>query len=680
MNTTRQQAEGSVWSWPVVVSQYDRHPELYEYERIELECLKHYPINRETILGQGTSREIFSRLVQPLIDVCAVTMPSSAPMVVRTMLREVKRRHLPYWTWSGDEWVESICQDSKAFRERFDSISKRIRLQIMAMGYLLCGFDRLSEVGHYNRYVFAVRVFGEEEVAASLKLVSDALYSLGYNHSLRVMNWHNVLGEALLINRSPRVCDLTGGVLQKLRQNNSAPQAARGSVALSRALQSLGIVSQPLPPAGMGPKKYDHHDPASRVSPEWVQWCERWRQTSTSSDKTKGATFTMLIKIGRWLADKHPKVDSPEQWTRELAADFVAAVDQMNVGDYMHPSTHHVPARKIGKPLRNNSKVSIVTAARVFFRDGQEWGWFPRKFDPIRAIPFPQKWLSERKPSPRLIADDVWAKLLWAGLNLTAEDLPVCTYHAGGATMLKEVPWYPLKMVRAVTILWLFAGLRCDEIIRLRVGCVRWEIDSAGRSSISNSSDVQRVCLLDIPVNKTGAAFTKPVDRYVGEALTEWELERPTQPPLLDRKTGSLEHLLFMYRGKSIGQAYLNVTIIPMLCHKAGVPIVDARGRITSHRARSTIATQLFNAKEPMSLFELQEWLGHRSVASTQYYAKITQTKLVKSYRNAGYFERNRHAIEVLLDQEVIRNGAASRGEPWKYYDLGHGYCTYDFF
>src|SRR6266404_7996182 len=56
------------------------------------------------------------------------------------------------------------------------------------------------------------------------------------------------------------------------------------------------------------------------------------------------------------------------------------------------------------------------------------------------------------------------------------------------------------------------------------------------------------------------------------------------------------------------------------LCRKAGVPEHDLRGKITSHRARSTIATQLFNAKEPMSLFELQEWLGHRLPSSTQRY------------------------------------------------------------
>jgi hypothetical protein len=80
-----------------------------------------------------------------------------------------------------------------------------------------------------------------------------------------------------------------------------------------------------------------------------------------------------------------------------------------------------------------------------------------------------------------------------------------------------------------------------------------------------------------------------------------------------------------------------------------------------------------------MSLFELQEWLGHRLPSSTQRYAKITPTKLVKSYSDAGYFRRNLRAIEVLIDQEKVRSGLGPE-EPWKFYDLGHGYCTYDFF
>ena len=36
--------------------------------------------------------------------------------------------------------------------------------------------------------------------------------------------------------------------------------------------------------------------------------------------------------------------------------------------------------------------------------------------------------------------------------------------------------------------------------------------------------------------------------------------------------------------------------------------------------------------------------------------------------------------IEVLIDREAVENGAAAAGEPWQYYDLGHGFCSYTFF
>lgn len=34
----------------------------------------------------------------------------------------------------------------------------------------------------------------------------------------------------------------------------------------------------------------------------------------------------------------------------------------------------------------------------------------------------------------------------------------------------------------------------------------------------------------------------------------------------------------------------------------------------------------------------------------------------------------------MLIDQQAIKEGAAAQGEPWRYYDLGHGLCTYGFF
>jgi hypothetical protein len=124
-----------------------------------------------------------------------------------------------------------------------------------------------------------------------------------------------------------------------------------------------------------------------------------------------------------------------------------------------------------------------------------------------------------------------------------------------------------------------------------------------------------------------------------------------TRVKLVDPKTGERVDFLFLFRLTVIGKGYLNRILIPVLCGKAGVPTADVRGNITSHRARSTIASQLFNAKEPMTLFELQECLGHATPTATQHYAKITPTKLAKSYSDAGYFARNLRAIEVLVDQ-----------------------------
>ena len=35
--------------------------------------------------------------------------------------------------------------------------------------------------------------------------------------------------------------------------------------------------------------------------------------------------------------------------------------------------------------------------------------------------------------------------------------------------------------------------------------------------------------------------------------------------------------------------------------------------------------------------------------------------------------------VSVLIDQDAIAEGLVASGKPWRYYDLGHGFCTYDF-
>ena len=308
---------------------------------------------------------------------------------------------------------------------------------------------------------------------------------------------------------------------------------------------------------------------------------------------------------------------------------------------------------------------------RAFFRDLQEWEWIPRRFDPAHASRTPRSVGALLGPDPRVIADDIWAKLLWAGPeHRTRRSSTGDGRHA-----------IPVELIRAITLTWLFAGQRSDEIARFRVGCIRWQHD--GMPIPGDSGDVlarDAVCLLDVPVHKTGTAFTKPVDPLLGQAIEAWQAVRPAQPPMLDRKTGEYVGFPVRRRARRGRQALHQYGDHPDALPQGGRPYRDVRGNITSHRARSTIASQLYNAKEPMTLFELQEWLGHRTPEATPHYAKLTPNTLARAYNDAGYFARNVRTIEVLVDRDAVTSGAAASGEPWQHYDLGHGWCTYTFF
>ncbi|MCK9904804.1 tyrosine-type recombinase/integrase [Frankia sp. Cpl3] len=469
-----------------------------------------------------------------------------------------------------------------------------------------------------------------------------------------------VVCHLLLLNRSPRLADWSSDLFGQARAEGGLPAHQFAVLnAVQRAAASLGLCE---PPA-----RGDSREPTPEgVPPSWADWVQRWYATSTLTPRVRRGFRTTLLKAGRWLAAEQPTIIEPQQWSRQTCAAWVAALDRMRVGDFVQRDAglHH----RAGQPLSAATKATYLTAVRTFFRDCQEWEWLPRRFDPQRVLATPRSVAAQIAPNPRTIADEVWAKLLWAGLNLAADDLPAS--RAG--------VFYPLEMVRAIALTWLFSGLRSDEITRLRLGCIRWQqhTDTAGTASEGGDA----VCLLDVPTHKTGTAFTKPVDPLMGRVIDAWQHARPHQPAMPDRRTGEQVDFLFAFRARRVPQTYINTSLIPVLCRKAGVPRADVRGAITSHRARSTIASQLYNAKEPMSLFELQAWLGHRSPQSTQHYAKISPVTLTRAYGDAGYFARNVRTIEVLLDRDAVASGAAAGGDPWQYYDLGHGLCSYTFF
>jgi integrase len=516
------------------------------------------------------------------------------------------------------------------------------------------------------------RLFGRAVFERELGRVQEYLRTVGYG---RTAGYRQSVPSALatLFLQVGRA-ELGAVTLDVIESAHAAepPKSGRRTAyfRIARVLHGMGILPRSMSRSG------NVYQPLADVNPEWAGWCARWRSLSTLAPTTAETVYGCILRAGRWLAHNHPDVCSPDGWTRDLAVEYVAAVSHAVRGDLVAGGVDYVANK--GEPLSASSKYQYLAALRIFLRDCQEWGWCARHFDPARALATPRAVKALIGPNPRVIANDAWAKLLWAGLHVNDADLP--STRADPRHPHERRTAYPLALIRATAIAWLFAGLRSDELVRLRVGCVRWQRPGAPAAANSHGAGDDATCLLDVPTHKTGTSYTKPVDPLLGDAIGAWEALRPEQPLLIDRKTGERVAILFCFRGQPFHTRYFNKTLIPLLCRKAGLPLEDARGRITSHRARATIASQLYNAKEPMTLFELQAWLGHRSPETTQHYARITPTTLAKAYRDAGYFARNVRTVEVLIDREAVGNGAAATGAPWQYFDLGHGFCTYSFF
>ncbi len=662
------------WRWPVDPARYDITPALRDAERdgiIELGASGLRRLARHDPAARGW-RQV-RRLLRPLDDASAALQVQlthhrrramlDATAVVLLRCAETGRS---YWSWDEEEWAGLLGQDQQGFRKAASGwADDAVRPYLAAHAFLLAGFTAFYRLGSFSRLTLARNVFGRDRVDVEIARIRAVLAGWGYqlgrdDDPMLPM----VACQMLLLNRSPHLEDLGTGLFEQARRGRLLP-AARGNTlhAMQRAVAELGFCDPPQRLTGR------HSPRATGGSPAWARWVERWHDTSTLSPRARGNVRTTLLKAGRWIEAEHPQAADPAGWTRQTCAAWVAEVDRMQVGDFAQRTAGL--GDRAGKPLEASTKAGHIAALRTFFGDLHEWEWLPRRFDPQRALGTPGSIAGLVGPNPRVIADEVWAKLMWAGLNLAEADLPQS--QAGR--------FYPLELVRAITMAWLFSGQRSDEIARLRVGCIRWQHD--GGAIPGDSRQVlarEAVCLLDVPTHKTGTAFTKPVDPVLGQAIDIWQALRPAQPKLTDRRTGERADMLFAVRARKVSTSYINNTVIPLLCRKAGVPAADVRGNITSHRARSTIASQLYNAKEPMTLFELQAWLGHRSPQSTQFYAKISPATLTRAYDDAGYFSRNVRTIEVLVDRDAITSGAAAAGDPWQHYDLGHGYCAYTFF
>lgn len=659
--------------WLMNLRSYRREPELSEAERRDLAW---YIRLRQRWSGVPVLEGLppgLARIREPLDDALKVIHASDErkARALFMLLEQVKEKQTLFWGWTATEWL-GLLHDEPRLGVRHQQ--RAIGLPLIAYAYLLTGFCAFSAIAFQPMPTWiATLIFGADALGDAIDHLLAEMQRA--NHAPLTGSVKLFVSRLLLYSGSPSIAGVTPEAAAYVLNHHGVRTYNYLARQISDALAGLGVLEQPAvrpnrPPADKPrfktpqpaqPGRKREKRPETAVA-EWQQWCQRWHEASPLPATTRRRRYQLLLRVGRWLQATHPEVTSPEQWTRDLALDFVAAVCQWRGGEWaLQPLVVGQ-----GEPLSASTRIALIAETRAFFMDCQQWVWLPRRFDPLLCLQPPRSLKGQVQPKPeqKVIDSHIWARLIWAGLQLNEDHV----------AYFRSVLGFPYEMVKAMAVTWLFCGLRPNELYRLRLGCVRWPPRDEGQAAAN------RICYLEVPPNKRQPAYTKPVDALVGEAITTWEQVRPSAKPVVDTYTGETVQHLFCYQGRVAGDKYFNETLIPLLCHQARVPLEDSQGRITCSRARTTIASQLANAENGMSVLALSGWLGHKTVQSTLHYVKNSPLTLTKAYSDAGYFGRNVRVVEVLIDREAVLSGTTVAGAPWKYYDLGHGYCTYDFF
>jgi len=661
-----------IWRMPLVPEDYDRSPLAVEERAALADRTEHvHPTNDA---AAQRVRQVLARLVRPLSDVASlhsIDRQTATGRILPVMYREMDRLGASFWQWSPAMWLDLIGRDARAFADaRHGPARDNARAAIRTAAYLFGGVTDLRPVGlSGHAFPTARAVFGGELVEREMRRVVDVLCQDGYSAgAAATTHLRGTLSLLFLLGRSPyleQVSMDTIGLLLEGPQATSRVQMRSQVHKVARALRALNLIDEAayerIPYATGNPQP--QRDTVG-IAPEWVAWAAAWYETAQGlAPSTHASHHRRMLAVGRWLARTHPAIVSPEQWDEELAHAYVTYACGAHVGDdaaslMLDRMRGRVDLGRRVLPTTIDNKLQSM---RRVFADWQDRphrvaGAPPRRlpihFKPVQVFQTPLHIQRLLQPNPRDIDAALWWKLMRAAATLTDADLgPHWTY--------------PRAFVSAVALLWVTSARRPNEIGRLRVGCVRrdWDPEMRDEDGVPVAQDAH-FTYLHVPSGKNRGPFWVPIPSYTADAIDAWARERPVgQSPRLDRKDGVAVDFLFSYRGMRLGTAWMNERLIPILCRAANVPEVDARGTITAHRGRSTIATMLRRAGVPLD--DISTFLGHTNPDTVKHYARTDPFQFARTMRKADDLLR---VVEGLLDPQ-----AAAQGQPSVFFYLGYG-------
>lgn len=359
------------------------------------------------------ARPALQRLLRPLEDVLdhlGAVNTVKRKYTIRTtviclLIRAMVQHEESFWGFSQEIWLELLGTDYYAY-VRVHGVTANARHQLIAIAYLFCGFQELASLGRLAFPALARKIFGTEAFDAVIDEMKADLVTWGYSRKGNIVGLRCVLAAALLASRSLHLTDLKAETLDRLYRDADAKITRRGLTILSYVLVRRGLLQKPLGRDGQIERQESiaHRRVLDGVPVVWREWCERWFATTTLQPSSRIGGLYRLFNVGRWLAQSGYGSE-PADWTREVAAAYVAAVDRATIGQWS--TVAGAQRLQAGQPFKPATKAGALTSLRRFFRDCQEWGWIPTRFNPYQALATPRSVRCLIGPDPRIIEDDI---------------------------------------------------------------------------------------------------------------------------------------------------------------------------------------------------------------------------------------------------------------------------------
>lgn len=183
---------------------WDTRPEFISGEAEALDAL----VSHFRKGGKSLPHHILKRLshfLLPLRDTLIRMHAARAPYnsAIHDITLQMQRLRKTYWAWTQTEWSEVICSTEGEFHPRFGA-SGNCRQYVMALAWLLCGFDRLDSCGVFYQYRLCLKIFGRQSTDSAVNRLDSMMQRLGYvQGDGRNKGIRNTMCMAMLIQREP---------------------------------------------------------------------------------------------------------------------------------------------------------------------------------------------------------------------------------------------------------------------------------------------------------------------------------------------------------------------------------------------------------------------------------------------------------------------------------------------